>query len=318
MTRVPITDRLNYAKAASVCRGLCAAAEDVFKLIEQLSSRGFRAFVPYCTFVESFAENADELAIHRQCVVERAKFALGQPLPMKVSPEERGQYSSELLDSLRAKRDRENGVPPNQLSRRYPGAEAFWRREIDPVERKMLRFSMEAPEQYRARWGDMVSQQNRQLKIELNTHTNLSFDRFGLTERVSAYRHIMQSQSRFFGFDYDEETSNPQYPVFRSKITDRWHICITIEERQQLLYSPDSGYFEPSLQIRHKDLTTNLDGAQMGEFLLIRQDAIVPGFRRAYWRFTTFSELELVIKAHLCLYGCIAPQIESSMKINLG
>jgi len=72
------------------------------------------------------------------------------------------------------------------------------------------------------------------------------------------------------------------------------------------------------LEIRYRELSGSIDRARAGEFLFIRHHDIVPGFGNAYWKFFDLNELETIIKAHLHLYGLMAPIIEAGIRKVLG
>jgi hypothetical protein len=124
--------KLCFEQADEICRHWVAAGDEVFGYLERLKAAGFEAFVPRRSYVESFAEGPEDLAIHRQCLVEMFKERLGQPTPILIFDEDLPNlYFSPFLQVLREQRDRENECTERQLSTRFGVGESVWRREID-------------------------------------------------------------------------------------------------------------------------------------------------------------------------------------------
>jgi hypothetical protein len=133
---------LTFFQANELCRKLVPIGDAIWRFAEQLRVEGYSAFDARNDFVESFGAS-DEIEVHRLCAVEQAKLRLGQPWPMKYSPDERKLlYSSDLLNELYARRDAKNGCSASELTTKYPGVDALWRREVDPCRRNMVRFEV--------------------------------------------------------------------------------------------------------------------------------------------------------------------------------
>jgi len=226
-------------------------------------------------------------------------------------------YFSPFLQRLREERDKINGLPVHQLSSRYPGGESAWRREVDPCQRRLIQARVTQRDFHEARWTAMLDEERRTLEHEAARHaTGLgriphTFDNKG---RYAFFAAIMERDAVSYGFHYDKAKSRPNYPVFSRAITEDWHLCWAIEEARAFFHSPFEGRFSPFLEIRGRNLHGTLAKAESGEFLHIRYATVVPGFLGGYWKFFDLDELERVIKAHLYLYGLMAPIIESGIK----
>ena len=55
------------------------------------------------------------------------------------------------------------------------------------------------------------------------------------------------------------------------------------------------------------------DNKHQGKFLFVRYQDLVPGFKRAYWLFTSLPILGHCIRAHLEIYRIIGPAIEQAV-----
>ena len=166
----------------------------------------------------------------------------------------------------------------------------------------------------------MLEAERRALEDEVACHaTGLgkiphTFDNKG---RYIFFTAVMERDAAPLGFHYDKPKSRPNYPVFSKPITDDWHLCWVIEEARSFFHSPLEGSFQPYLELRSRQLCGSLAKARSGEFLLIRYAGVVPGFFNGYWNFFDLEELETVIKAHLYLYGLMAPIIEDGIRNGL-
>jgi hypothetical protein len=313
--------RLTFEEANAICREFVPIGDQVFNYMTNLRAAGFHAFLPRHEFIESFAENAKELEIHRRCVVEEAKNRLGVPHPMRFSAEElKGIYRSSFIQQLEAKRDEANGVPRNQLERRYSVEEAAWRLHYDPCLRRKVRAGYDR-EEYKERFEVMLAAERAVFEQEVESHhTGLgrmphTFDQSG---RYAFFSAVMQRDAAAIGFCYDKPKSRQNYPVISKPISRGWDLCWAIEDARSFFRNPLEGQFAPSLELRGRDLCGPLVKVGSGEFLHIRYAGIVPGFFNGYWKFLDLDQLETAIKAHLHLYGLTASTIEGGIQKVLG
>lgn len=313
--------RLSFEQAAAVCREFVPIGDRAFDYMEQLQRVGFEAFLPFEAFIVSFAANPGEVDLHRQCQMEMAKTLLGNPWPLMLvagRPEE--HFRSPLLQTLRAKRDEENGVPENQLGSRYGGGEAWWRSQIDPCRRHIAYFEVNNREIYDAHWAEVVDAMKSQVQEEAErfasdlatTHT---FDTNG---RYALFTAVMERDAAALGFQYDRAKSHANFPVFSKAINPEWDLCWAIEEPDFLFWNLFEGRFEPYLEVRSRMLRGSVRKGKAGEFLQLRYASVVPGFFNAYRTFYSLKELETVIKAHLCLYSLMAPIVQRGLENVLG
>lgn len=307
--------KLSFHQANTLCRKFVPIGEKVFQYMDQLEESGFAAFLPSSKFVDSFAENPEELALHRQCIIETAKERLGQPTPIRIYDEDFKQlYFSPFLQRLRAERDRVNGVPVRELGARYPGDSA-WRHEVDPCQRRLVQTAATQRDALEARRNAMCEEETRAFEREVAHHASglgkarCAFDKRG---RYGFFAAVMKRDAVRLGFVYDKSRSRANYPVFSKPMTGDWDLCWVLEESRPFLESPIQGRFVPFLEIRSRTLRGSLAKVESGEFLHIRYERIIYGFSTAYWRFRNLDELETVIKAHLCFYSLIAQTIESA------
>jgi hypothetical protein len=310
--------KLTFGQANAICREFLPIGDRIFDYMARLTEAAFEAFRPRHEFIESFATNPEELAIHRRCVAETVKEWLARPWPMRVYDDDsKSLYFSPFLQRLREERDKANGVPVHQLSSRYPGGESAWRREVDPCQRRLIQAEVTRRDSYEARWTAMLDDERRTLEHEATRHASglgrvpHTFDNKG---RYVFFAAVMERDAASLGFHYDRPKSRPNYPVFSKAITEDWHLCWAIEEPRAFFHSPFEGTFSPFLEIRGCNLRGTLAKAESGESLHIRYSIAVPGFFSGYWKFFDLDELETAIKAHLFLYSLMAPIIESGIK----
>lgn len=312
--------RLSFEQANAICRRFVPIGDNLFTYIERLKEANFSAFVPYHEFLDSFASCPEDLRVHRRYQIELAKLRLGRPHPMRRSSATwRQVFFSPFIQHLREERDRANGVPETELSRRYPWGEAAWRREIDPCERNKVYASVNDEEFYEARWNAMLEERRQRLVAEVPIHaTGLAKD-YNLSKkgRYSFFTAAMKRDAAKLGFHYDAGKSYPDFPVFSKPINDDWDLCWAIEEPEFFFMDPMSGSFDPYLELRHKKLSGSIGKAKVGDFLHIEYNHIVIGFGNAYWQFYDLDELETVVRAHLFFYSLIAPIIETVLQDGL-
>jgi hypothetical protein len=309
--------KLSFPQANAICREFLPIGDRVFDNMTRLQEAGFSAFLPRHHFIESFAANAEELEIHRRCVMENAKERLARPWPIRIYEEDFKQlYFSPFLQHLREELDKANGVPVNQLSTRYPGGESAWRREIDPCQRRLVQNSINDRELHEARFAGMVEDERRALEDEAERHASglgklpHTFDNKG---RYAFFAAVMERDAACLGFHYDKAKSRPDYPIFSKAITEDWHLCWVIEEARAFFCSPFEGRFAPYLELRGESLRGTLAKAESGEFLHFRYATAVSGFFNGYWKFFSLNDLERAIRAHLYLYSLLAPIIEGGI-----
>jgi hypothetical protein len=308
--------KLHFEQANEICRHWTAAGDELFGYLERLKAAGFEAFVPRKTYIESFAEGPEEVAIHRQCLVEMFKERLGQPTPIPIFDSDlQNLYFSPLLQSLRQQRDRENECTERELSTRFGAGESVWRREIDPCLRRLKQDLVSQRSAHEARLGVIADAERRALAGEAERFATANRGGFDGEARYSLFVEVMQSRCQPFGFEYDKARSRAAYPVFTKPIVDDWHLCWTIEEGRAFLFSPVEGHFRPCLHLRGRQLSGRLDRVvEAGQFLRIRFAPLEVGFSNAYHVFSNADELEQVVKAHLELYASMASIIEDGVR----
>lgn len=318
---VPTSPRpkLSSDQADTICRHFLSAGDAVFDYADELIRAGFSAFVPYWKFFESFCDDHDELQLHRKCVIEGAKNLLGRPWPFRANDvEERLLFRSPYLQRLTQERDEENGVPDFRLPIEFPGE--IWRLEIDPCRRRYAFESVNNRQAHVARWNIVKQEHRRRLALEVGQHaTHLarshSFDR---RRRHAFYTAVMKQHVGALGFEFDKLKSRVGFSIFSQQVGGGWDLCWVLEEPNSLAFDDFKGSFRPYLEIRHRNLKGSIKNAENGQFLIIRYDRAVPGFFNGYAQFFSLEELETIIKAHLCLYGLMAPIIEGGIHEVLG
>jgi len=315
----PTTPTLSFEQADAVGRAIVPTADVIPEMMAGLKAAGFEAWVPYHEFVLSFAESEEERDNRMRYIAEWAKQLLGKPNPFRFTKEQFARiYISSYIQKLRQERDAANGVPTDELSRRYPGE--FWRHALEACERRKQQFESRNREAYGNRWEAMLEEGRRRLEDEVirhatDLHRGYVFDRKG---RYGLFTAAMARDAAPLGFSHDKARSRASYPVFSKPLGPRWDLCWTLETGEDFHLSPLEGRFTPCLAIRSRDAQGRPTKLQLGEFLEIRYPHLIPGFCTAYWKFFGLDELETMIKAHLCLYSLMAPILEPGLQGVLG
>lgn len=284
----------------------------------ELRELGFEAFVPFNEFYESFAENQEELELHRKCVIEAAKNRLGRPWPLRAGTT---RYVSPFIEKLCEQRDRENGVPVEQLSVRFPGKESLWRYEVEPVGRRRVQTEVNTPELYGARWDNVQAVGKYQLEQEAAQHSTELSKRFSMFDKRGRYDFVtavMERDATSYGFFRDKSKSTPDNPVYSKELNFGWDLCLVIEDPKLFYWGPLEGCFDTRLVLCNRRLVRKLSKAKPDQYLYIRISNVVPGFAGGYRNFGNLSELETSIKAHLSLFGLMESRIERAVDLVLG
>ena len=199
------------------------------------------------------------------CVVEEAKLRLGQPWPMKFSPDERQlRFSSLFLDELYRRRDAENGCTVSELDAKYPGVEAVWRREVDPCRRNALRLEIYDRSKYLFRWNACIERERQMIETETLAQTPVHADQsaFEMEDRFATFREVMERGSASLGFCYDKQKSRDEFPVFSKHLIGGWDLCWTLHDIDMFALPPIEGCFSPKLDLRGANLRGDSDNAR--------------------------------------------------------
>jgi hypothetical protein len=313
----PPRPKLSFEQANAVCWGLLPIGNALFDIMNRLREAGFAAWLPFHEFFESFVENPEELEVHRNCVAELAKDSLARLRSFRVNEEQRGRlYFSPFIQNLRDERDKMNGVSDNELSSIYSWEEVAWRREIDPSQRRRVLASFNDKKMYDTLWNAASEMHRSRFKGEVTRHASglsraYAFDEEGRYAFLSA---VMEREAAPFGFKVGKLRSRVNSPVFWKQVTEHWGFLWIFEDPDNIFFfNLFEGRFRPTLKIGNVALRHS-ENAESGELLTIRYQGIIPGFYNAYLTYLNLDELETIIKAHLCLYGLMAPILEKALK----
>jgi hypothetical protein len=308
---------LTGAEAAAICKEFVPIGEEVFGYVEKLEDLGFSAFRPAMTLTDSCCQSTEELELHRKCTIESAKISLGRPWPFKASKGDKARfYASPFLDELKRKRDEDLGIPMKDFMLKYP--EDVWRLELDPCKRRCLQSSLRSDPTYLAR--EEQASQARIAILSEETARHIGYRREDVAvpfEHQTVLEAAMQRELLPLGFKYDAVQSRADYPVFSKAVGRGWALSWALDDSRSFSSGPTSGHCNLLLQLRSPGVKRTVERARTGGLLIIRHGRVVPGFQ-AYSQFSSFSELELVARAHLTFYRLIAPIIEHGAQKFLG
>jgi len=278
---------------------------------ERLLQSGFQAFLPYERYKESFCE-AQDIQAHLLYMRENAKESLGQIgiCPPLLTGEGLG-YRSPVLEELRRQRDARIGCSYREAGQRQIPA---FELEIDPCERRYLQMPLLDPS-YRAREEEKQLEKRRLLTIEAQRHASglaLSYA-MDKPDKLAFFYEVMTRELAPHGLEYTKRFST-KYPVFSKELGNGWYLCWGLEDTDVFWVFGNEGSLDLMVYVCHKTFgKTRLGLSKDDYFLRIRYEQIVPSFPGAYRSFTNLDELELIVKAHVCLYGMVNEHIEAAI-----
>jgi hypothetical protein len=204
------------------------------------------------------------------------------------------------------------GVSAAEFVARFP--KQVWRLELDPCKRRLMQFSLRSEPSYIARENHALESRRAILDQETVRHTQAvasgthdPFDHMEVLERS------MQHELTPLDFKYDSLKSRADYPVFSKSIGGGWDLCWALDDSRVLSTGAARGTCKLVLHLRSAGLKGSIGRARSGHFLVIRHDQLIPGFH-SYTAFSSFSGLELVVKAHVSLYRLIGQTIEHAVQ----
>lgn len=289
--------RLSLEQAIQLCKAWAPLGSRVYENAAYLEHAQFTAFLPIFRFDESFAATDAELAIHRRYVMERGKEIFGTPSPTKATLQERGRfYRSEFNEVLREENKRLNaGIPSAEME--------MWRLEIDPCARARMRTWLQGSVAYDARVGALLQQQRQARAAEVKCHSSglAAHYSFSAADRTRFCMAVMRRDAGALGFSLDLHKSAATLPVLSRPLNAAWDLCLTLLEPQALSSGPQEGTLSLHLELRQRSLAAQSGLAAAGQLLSVPYNRVIPGFWTTYRVFRTLEELEVILRAHLCL-----------------
>jgi hypothetical protein len=310
---------LSLDQATALCTEWVPIGGQVYESATHLQEADFAAFRPHWEFDESFCADPGEVEDHRIYVRERGKERFGTPFPFPVTPEERQRfYRSAFNQALRAQNERLNeGASLAQAMEKFPGE--IWRQEIDPCARSRVYAMMRDKATYTPRMDAFKAVHKQAVQDETERHkTGLAakFD-FTVRDRLRFYLEVMQRDAGELGFSHDARKSEDTFPVFSRPINSDWDSCLTLEDPQVLGMTRKSGSISVRLELRQRTFEGESSGADPGQLLFVPYNRVIPGFCYAYRNFSSLDELELSVRAHLCLLRTHLAAIEDAARGHL-
>lgn len=286
------------------------------RLPQRLTEAGFAAFAPRDAFIASFCNNDEEREIHQHYTTQVAKMRLSRQQPTQWW-DHRTHYRSQLIEDLKRRRDAANGCDGNEVRTRFPGEP--WRRELDPCHANMMAARSKDGATYGPRWKSVLDDEARLLASESSRHaTGLSRDfAFDADGRHAFLQRALERDTHPLGFALDRTKSTLGFSVFSKSILPDLDLCWTLEDVEGLVSGYAEGRYRPSLELRRSKVRGRLNKAAKIDpvnLLVIDFVAAIPNLGAAYWLFRNLDQLETSVRAHLCLYGFLAPLIEDAAR----
>jgi len=270
---------------------LAALGDRTFGLADELSSKGFSAFLPYQRYVESFAADAPELEIHREYMKESAKAMIAD-----------GTYKSVFMKKLR------DAAATSNL-RHDPSTAWIAKLHSDPCEQHAFLLKVRSPSEYAKREREMLDQRVSRLAEETQRHASGMSRNYPLGMLMKPLRFkfavdVMEQELATLGFQPTGWKPSSGAVVARKAISEHYDIGWSIDDPPLFFHTPTHGLSMLRLQVR-----AAMDGRSI-EGLTILFPTLVYGFSLAYTEFKDLDTLETQIKARVQLYRLIAPQLE--------
>ncbi len=288
-----------------VAVGLMAVADkrDFYK--GEMIGRGFEAFIPHSQSIENFAQNEEQLKVHRRCAFELMKEQFSEPAPRMGSQ----AYWSSFLDQMRAERDQCNGMSLAELKKAIPFKEYMWREHYDPCMRALERACQDNPgvRNMDAIWEAVnarFAQESVEKATEITRETSFS-DR----DQRETFAVLMQRYAGDLGFVYEPKMSPARGPVFVKPLKNEWSLMFVIRYHRYFFWDTPSWTFPLDL-ILAKRSKRKFKELQLGDGVTIDYPSVVDRFFSVcYKSFATPEEMELTVRARLELYALMERDI---------
>ena len=315
---------LTFDAAVSICEKLFPLCIRRQQIAKELATKDFTAFRPRFEFAYSFCENDEERQFFEKCEIERTKEAVLSAArlvpyfggPMDVDYPE---PSSPFLNKLRQERDRENQCRPRDLERRYSFEEAKWRREYDPVLRRIAQLPPNVFESYQAK---NLDEEWSLFNEEVKSHKGEMINAGSRTRRKLCNLFLDVAGSRLKNFDFEliGRKSPRYYPTLTKQLNEFWDLRFGPQQTRFWKYSPLekhrgrpwNRFSEFQLVICHSDIHEKVSdyAVPSNNILQIRYDFVLSGFAETYRTFFDSDDLELGLLAHTAMLELVLPELE--------
>ena len=131
------------------------------------------------------------------------------------------------------------------------------------------------------------------------------------------YLEVLTRDAGVLGFSYDTKKSEDSFPVFSRPVCAGWDLCVTLKNPQVLGMTRRNGVIGLRLDLRQCTLEGEPSAPVPGQTLIVLYSSMIPGFTHAYQSFASLDELELSVRAHLCLLGMMLAPLEDVARRHL-
>lgn len=275
--------------------GLMAIADKRDLYARSMIDKGFMAFAPHHQLMESFAENDEQIAIHRRCEFESMKERFSTPEPRMGSQ----PYWSPFLEEMRAQRDKNNGMSLSEVKSTLPLSEYLWRQHYDPCVQGFERACWKDPSirESKAVWSAVnarFAQEAKEKTTELTRARN-----FAERDQRSTFAALMQRYAGGLGFTADLKMSSARAPVFVKALKGDWSLMFVMRYHRYFFWDAPSWTFPLEL-ILAKRGKRKFKELQLGDGVTIDYPmAMDQFFATCYKLFSTPEEMELTVRARL-------------------
>ncbi len=287
---------------SEVTKPLQRLGDGYFSRGQKLLNRGWTSFLPVLNSTEEFLATAEEVAELERFETELCLEHLG-----------RYSYASEFWRNLQQASIIKNRETGDFLDLHFP---AYNKRV-----KRMMSFE---ETRYTELRGNVISQVQRERNDEMQRHCLGCYKDYAegeIKNRLIVYKRVMSEALQPYGFELDKSLSIPTSPVFAKAFLGPWKLAFSVDKNNLnepvLTEGVNTGIVDVTFGLVHetnrgvqfKDLTKVLPFSLCKLFPVARYP-----FIPVYMRFTGLQELELIVLAHVAMYGIISSDFEALLE----
>jgi hypothetical protein len=310
---------INTTVAAVILSNLVSLGDDYYLYGEQLTQQGFIAFKATQDRFEAFANNENELKLHRQIRIERSKAKFANPFMASLDAlDYKSPYKSEFLERLKREAD------PDGAVKTLPQAkERMLRLEVDPFVRKWLQLNN--PE--RVKWDNKYHEEfERYRELEIDKFLPIPHKQLrpNNVEAPKLAYEMFENYVKDLGFERKKSMSSNNLKLFGKPLIGDWVLVLTIYSNEwgfdcyryesqsngQMRIKPRFAHV--ICDVRHKKQKGFSSRTHLAR-IPIDFPGISPLRESAYFAHHDFDGLAVGMLGYIRLYSLMADRIESTL-----
>ena len=308
---------LSFSKILSA---LVHLGDRYFEIKVEMIKRGFDSISTMTSFLDGLANNEQELKLHHEILIEKAKECFANPFEIMFEIENRDDYqspyASPLLDRLRQEREE------MYSSKDALDEEEDVRLELDPCARYSLLLPFEEKKRRLAAVRDDFFRA-RAIEIEKKLPPPHKRLRLGNAEARSFAFDILGDAIFPLGFSPNKKISSKSATLFTKPLAKDWELCLTMRGGEwgfdQYSYEMKDGrkIMTPKSADFHLDLRkVGKRGLAIGNFdyLPLNIAEMTPLGQFQFSRYSDMDEMAIGILGYVEMYSILGGDIERVVK----